>query len=68
MKIGRNDPCWCGSQKKYKNCHLMFDEKIIALEQKGIEVPSHKIIKTPAQIEGIRESGKIGRASCRERV
>ena len=20
-KIGRNDPCWCGSQKKYKNCH-----------------------------------------------
>ena len=22
MKIGRNDPCWCGSQKKYKKCHL----------------------------------------------
>ncbi len=20
-KIGRNDPCWCGSGKKYKNCH-----------------------------------------------
>jgi uncharacterized protein YecA (UPF0149 family) len=18
---GRNDPCWCGSGKKYKNCH-----------------------------------------------
>ena len=20
-KIGRNDPCWCGSGKKYKDCH-----------------------------------------------
>jgi hypothetical protein len=22
MKLGRNDPCWCGSGKKYKKCHL----------------------------------------------
>jgi methionyl aminopeptidase len=23
LKIGikRNDPCWCGSSKKYKRCH-----------------------------------------------
>ena len=21
QKIGRNDPCSCGSGKKYKNCH-----------------------------------------------
>jgi preprotein translocase subunit SecA len=21
QKIGRNDPCWCGSGKKYKKCH-----------------------------------------------
>jgi preprotein translocase subunit SecA len=20
-KVGRNDPCWCGSGKKYKFCH-----------------------------------------------
>jgi Plasmid pRiA4b ORF-3-like protein/SEC-C motif len=25
-KPGRNDPCWCGSGKKYKNCHLRQDE------------------------------------------
>ena len=25
-KIGRNDPCWCGSGKKYKNCHLHIDQ------------------------------------------
>ncbi|WP_443020078.1 SEC-C metal-binding domain-containing protein [Sphingobium sp. Cam5-1] len=21
-KLGRNDPCYCGSGKKYKKCHL----------------------------------------------
>jgi hypothetical protein len=25
-KVGRNDPCWCGSGKKYKKCHLDKDE------------------------------------------
>ncbi len=25
-KPGRNEPCWCGSGKKYKNCHLRQDE------------------------------------------
>jgi preprotein translocase subunit SecA len=24
-KVGRNDPCWCGSGKKYKNCHYRSD-------------------------------------------
>ncbi len=26
-KIGRNDPCWCGSGKKYKNCHMQSDSR-----------------------------------------
>ena len=25
-EVGRNDPCWCGSGKKYKKCHLKSDE------------------------------------------
>jgi preprotein translocase subunit SecA len=24
-RLGRNDPCWCGSGKKYKNCHGRLD-------------------------------------------
>lgn len=24
-KLGRNEPCWCGSGKKYKTCHLESD-------------------------------------------
>ena len=27
MKLGRNDPCHCGSGKKYKKCHLDADER-----------------------------------------
>jgi hypothetical protein len=25
-KPGRNDPCWCGSGKKYKHCHMRSDQ------------------------------------------
>ena len=25
--LGRNDPCWCGSGKKYKKCHMESDDK-----------------------------------------
>ena len=25
-KVGRNDPCYCGSGKKYKNCHYREDQ------------------------------------------
>ena len=28
--LGRNAPCWCGSGKKYKRCHLASDEKHVA--------------------------------------
>ena len=26
-QLGRNDPCWCGSGKKYKKCHMELDIK-----------------------------------------
>lgn len=59
MKIGRNDPCWCGSGRKYKTCHQMFDEKIEKLKSEGSIVPPKKIIKTPEMIKGMKESAKI---------
>jgi methionyl aminopeptidase len=58
-KIGRNDPCWCGSGRKYKACHAAFDDKLARLKQAGHVVPTHNLIKTPAQIAGIKESAKI---------
>ncbi|HCO29937.1 MAG TPA: methionine aminopeptidase, partial [Lachnospiraceae bacterium] len=59
MKIGRNEPCWCGSGKKYKSCHLAFDDKLQRYAQEGHLVPSHEMIKTKEQIEGIRKAGVL---------
>jgi hypothetical protein len=25
--LGRNDRCWCGSDRKYKLCHMATDER-----------------------------------------
>ena len=61
-KIGRNDPCWCGSGKKYKKCHCDIDEIIEEHSIKGEIVPPRSIIKNKAQINGIIESGKINTA------
>ncbi len=58
-KLGRNDPCWCGSGKKYKKCHSDFDEKLDHFARQGFLVPPRAIIKTPEQVAGIRESAKI---------
>jgi methionyl aminopeptidase len=66
-KIGSNEPCWCGSGKKYKKCHEQFDERIIGFELKGHEVPPRSIIKTKEQVEGIKASAKINIA-CLDRV
>ncbi len=59
MKLNRNDLCWCESGLKYKNCHLEFDEKLSDLKRKGHIVPTRNLIKTKAQIEGIRKSAEI---------
>jgi preprotein translocase subunit SecA len=29
-RAGRNDPCPCGSGKKYKKCHMLIDEGVEA--------------------------------------
>ncbi|MEZ4470904.1 MAG: SEC-C metal-binding domain-containing protein [bacterium] len=29
-KLGRNDPCWCGSGQKYKKCHMDADQGVQA--------------------------------------
>lgn len=59
IKIGRNDPCWCGSGKKYKACHARMDERIEAIRLEGKSVPGPDQIKNAEQIQGIRESSKI---------
>lgn len=57
--LERNAPCWCGSGRKYKQCHARFDERLRAMEDAGHEIPPREIIKTPEQIEKIKESCAI---------
>ncbi len=62
IKLGRNDACWCKSGKKYKACHMALDDKIESYRKKGYIVPDRDILKTPEQIQGIKESSKINMA------
>ena len=65
--IERNDPCWCGSGKKYKKCHLSIDEEKRAPagaparpSAKAKKLTSKKELqKSPAQIDGMRRSGEF---------
>lgn len=51
--INRNDPCWCGSGKKYKKCHLSGDEKSGLVQHSEKKYP----VKTTGEIEGMRKAG-----------
>lgn len=56
---GRNDECWCGSGRKYKKCHLTFDERLQELADQGLEVPARSLLKSAADIEGIKQSAVV---------
>lgn len=61
--ISRNDPCWCGSNKKWKQCH--FPDKGERQTTKPQDLRSlylrkhHIIIKNEKQIEGIRRACQL---------
>lgn len=59
LKISRNDNCWCGSEKKYKVCHLEMDEKLESFARQGYPIPRKKLIKSQEQIDGIRKSSQL---------
>lgn len=60
--VSNNAPCWCGSGKKYKHCHLSFDRKIDSLRKNREITPDRSLIKTEEDIHWIREAGKINTA------
>lgn len=59
--LGRNDNCWCGSQKKYKKCHMALDEKLESYKAQGYDIPKRRLILGADDIEGIKKSGEITR-------
>ena len=59
MEMHRNSRCWCGSGKKYKQCHEKFDEKIREFARNGEIVPDRSLIKSTKDILGIKKSAAI---------
>jgi methionyl aminopeptidase len=53
--ISRNDPCWCGSGKKYKKCHLHRDEMKSGKSSKAVY--ANRMVKSSQEIEGMRKAG-----------
>ena len=58
--LSRNDPCWCGSGKKFKKCHLGKEQILSPTKHKKPKFSEKLIyIKTEEQIEGIRKSSQL---------
>src|ERR1700733_7348136 len=60
--IRRNDPCWCGSGRKWKNCHYPQpsngEKKVRNIKEEYLR--KHQIIiKDEKQIEGIRQACRL---------
>jgi len=67
MKVGRNDPCPCGSGKKYKKCCMEKDveeieeithAKLLELEKAVLE-KAFRFVKTPKHHKDIEESRRL---------
>ena len=54
--------CWCGSGKPYETCHKAIDDEIKLHQLAGEEVPARSMIKSAAQIEGIRKACALNTA------
>jgi methionyl aminopeptidase len=59
-KVGRNDPCPCGSGLKYKKCCVGKEDARLPADLAGLYAQKYRIrIKTPRDIEAIRRAGRL---------
>ena len=59
IKPQRNEPCWCGSGKKYKKCHLKEDESIKNTDP----FQRAKIQRSKEFLEGMEATCKLAKAT-----
>ena len=73
-KVGRNDPCWCGSGKKYKKCHGAYDpvrEFIDAFNERDLDAfvatldPEVEIHSMQGLRKGVEAARAVGDAGAR---
>ena len=58
MKLRRNDPCHCGSGKKYKQCHLKVDASRVRQQQELRSVHEWVAFHARALRESVREKAR----------
>lgn len=65
--IQRNDPCWCGSGKKWKKCHYPTEKQKTFAELKEEYTKKYQIrIKNETEIEGIKKACQLSANILRE--
>jgi hypothetical protein len=55
--LGRNEPCWCGSGKKYKKCHLEADLEAAAKRRTPLIPRARGIFEIRESILGSKQTG-----------
>lgn len=60
-KIGRNDPCYCGSNKKYKHCHGKPEIDFYPKESFLSDILN---IQTPNFVNNASEFVEVGRVDA----
>jgi methionyl aminopeptidase len=63
MNLHRNDPCWCGSEKKWKKCHYPIKENDVnhpGTAERTLYWTKYGIrLKNAEQIQGIRSACQL---------
>jgi hypothetical protein len=59
MKLGRNDPCHCGSGQKYKKCHQAEDDAKKSAELQA-QAAAAAAARAEAEAEGESEGKEAG--------
>ena len=61
-KLEPNDPCWCGSGKKYKKCHWLQDCELDTNRREGFKILPRSILYSAEEIEKLRAAGALNHA------
>jgi SEC-C motif len=55
--LGRNDPCWCGSGRKYKKCHLGHEQLALAERVKWLYFKAIQYLQVAGSQDLLAEVG-----------
>ncbi len=59
-QVGRNDPCWCGSGKKFKRCH----GALTGISPERCAAGCHRLTKAPERWRRAQELRPLRRGGC----